>query len=140
MIDLHNAHHHVEFIDLPELKPHELFSLFQLSKFLEPYTNRLVMMCEIQTVSGNKIIRQEIKPSNVRAGDIPEIIGCSPMTANKTMRTFREMNIVKKSEGAFFVNPRFVRIHNSIATKNTVSIFDEHGSEQQVAAAADNTL
>ena len=59
MIDLQNVNHHVELINLPELKPWELYGLYRLSRYLEPYTNRLVMTCEVQTISRDKIINQE---------------------------------------------------------------------------------
>lgn len=129
MIDLQNTHHHVEFINLPELKPTDLFWLFMLTKFVEPYTNRVAMMCEVQTVSSGKLIKSEIKSVDVRAGEIPELLGCSPMTAQKLMKTLRETNIVKKHGKTFFVNPNFVRVHNALPTKNTAAIFN-HGAEE----------
>ncbi|MBR1581182.1 MAG: hypothetical protein IJ668_11935 [Selenomonadaceae bacterium] len=124
MIDLQNTHHHVEFIDLPDLKPIELHGLFRLSRYLEPYTNRLIMMCDVQTMNGNKVIMREVKPVNIRVGDIPEIVGCSTVTANKLVRTLRDKNIMLRDK-TFFMNPKFVRVHNSLATANTVKLFEE---------------
>ena len=127
MIDLKNTHHHVEFVDLPELRPIELHALFRLSKYLEPFTNRLVMTCDVQTMSGDRIIKQEVKAIDIRSGDLPDIIGCSPLTAHKIMRTFREKNIARKQK-AFFFNPKFVRAHNCLGAVTSVNLFDHDGA------------
>ena len=127
MIDLKNSHHHVEFIDLPELKPLELYALFKLSRFLEPYTNRLIMMCDVQTLNGNRIIRQEVKPLNVKSCDIPDIVGCSIMTANKLAKALREKNILRRDTEvgkAYFMNPKYVRACNSLGASNAVRLFE----------------
>ena len=135
MIDLQNTHHHVEFVDLPELRPLELFGLYKLSRFLEPFTNRLIMMCEVQTMNGNRVVKREIKPVNVRTGDIPEIVGCSTVTANRLVRTFREKNIMLRDK-AFFINPKFVRAHNALGTANTVALFEQNAQGLKTADTA----
>lgn len=127
MIELQNTRHHVEFIDLPELKPPVLYALFKLSRYLEPYTNRLIMSCDVHTMKGDRVIHREVKTVKIRSCDVPDIIGYSSITAFKIMKALQAANILKKNtEGdrSFFLNPKYVRAHNSLGAKNAVQLFE----------------
>ena len=96
------------------------------------------MMCEVQTISREKIIKQEVKSVDVRSADIADIIGCSAITANKIMRSFREHGIVGRRDKAWFLNPKFVRVHNSLAAVNTVALFEHEATPKNTSDTVAN--
>ena len=128
MIELNNDRHHVEFYDLPNLKPMELYVLYKLSRYLEPYTNKLIMSCDVHIVKDERIIQRLVKSVPVRAADLPDIAGCSAMTVNRIMKTLRELKIVAldTSNGrTYYINPKYVRAHNSLGGKNLDALFEQ---------------
>ena len=131
MAELKSVEHHVEFVNLPELRAYDLYGLFKLSRYLEPYTNRLVVECDVQVMNNGKVIQKGIKVVGVRSSEIPELIGCSPVTATRLIRTLKEKNIMRRDKD-FFINPKYVRAHNGLANRMTTVIFDD------AAAACDS--
>lgn len=131
MIELKNSHHCVEFFDLPDLKPMELFVLYKLSRYLEPYTNKLIMSCDVHIVKDDRIIQRVVKSVPVKAVDLPDIACCSAMTCNRIIKTLKALKLIAldTSNGrVYYLNPKFVRAGNSLATKNLDALFEQDAS------------
>lgn len=109
----------------------ELYGLVKLARYLEPYTNRIVMMCELNITSGGKVINKVIKPMGIKSGDVKDIVGCSPRAAGMLIKSLSEKNIIRRDKD-FYMNPRYIRAFDTLAAESTVDLFNADRIEEQM--------
>ncbi len=115
----------IEFTDLPELTPYELYGLYRLAQYCEPYTNRVILLCDWNVAVGNTILRRELRTVGIKYEDVKDIVGVSARTASNLMKALKEKNIIRRAGKNFYLNPRYVRALGTLVSIETAAIFEE---------------